>query len=166
MKKTILWTGFLATAIAGTFLTAIILKNQRGDIDEAKWNLIYDIKGYEPFRNNKIEKITLRKNITSPDWAAFSNRDLVSKWEDFFNETELKFVYGTKGSGKLMNGGGMAVAVISIDGKDYSCGLWRSAAGCMMELSDRTYITNKADCPFNETYDEAIARHGITTPWD
>lgn len=56
--------------------------------------------------------------------------------------------------------------IVSTNGKEYSFGIWQTSTECVMELGGKFYITNSSDSPFDETYDEAIARHGMTTPWD
>ena len=60
----------------------------------------------------------------------------------------------------------MRIVVVSTNGGEFSFGIWRISTECIMELGGKFYIANSSDCPFDETYDEAIARHGITTPWD
>ncbi|MBR5714717.1 MAG: hypothetical protein IKX58_08050, partial [Clostridia bacterium] len=91
---------------------------------------------------------------------------LISKWEVFFNELELMRSSRPAESDVSLNDGGMRIVIVSTNGKEYSFGIWQTSAECVMELGSKFYITNSTDSPFDETYNDAIARHGITTPWD
>ena len=134
--------------------------------NNARWVKINDIKGYADFSDTQIEKITLRKSVTSPEWAVFRDDDLLSQWEAFFKKLELKRGSRPAEADLSLNGGGLRIVIVSTNGKEYSFGIWQTSTECIMELGGKFYITNSSDSPFDETYDEAIARHGMTTPWD
>ena len=110
--------------------------------------------------------VTLRKSVTSPEWAVFRDDDLLSQWEAFFKKLELKRGFRPAEADLSLNGGGLRIVIVSTNGKEYSFGIWQTSTECIMELGGKFYITNSSDSPFDETYDEAIARHGMTTPWD
>ena len=160
MKKPLLWVCIIAVIIVAAIIVSIVTKNN------ARWVKINVVTGFSDFSDNQIERITLRKSVTSPEWAVFSDDDLISKWEFFFNELELKRVSRPAESDLSLNGGEMRIVIVSTNGKEYSLGIWQTSAECILELGGRFYITNSSDSPFDETYDEAIARHGMTTPWD
>ena len=160
MKKPLLYICVIAVIIVTALIIIIINKNN------AQWIRINDVTGYTDFTCNQIEKITLRKSVTSPEWAVFDDDDLISKWEVFFNELELMRSSRPAESDVSLNDGGMRIVIVSTNGKEYSFGIWQTSAECVMELGSKFYITNSIDSPFDETYNDAIARHGITTPWD
>lgn len=134
--------------------------------NNARWIKANDVTGYADFSANRIDKITLRKSVTSPEWAVFNDEDLISKWKEFFQKLELKRVSQPTESDLSINGGGMRVVVASTNGEEFSFGIWQTSTEFIMELGDKFYIPNISNCPFVETYNEAVARHGITTPWD
>lgn len=151
--------------------TQELFNTTNAKIEESKckrywWVKINDIKGYADFSNTQIEKITLRKSVTSPEWAVFRDDDLLSQWEAFFKKLELKRGSRPAEADLSLNGGGLRIVIVSTNGKEYSFGIWQTSTECIMELGGKFYITNSSDSPFDETYDEAIARHGMTTPWD
>lgn len=160
MKKPLLWICIIAVIIVAAIILLIVIKNN------ARWVRINDVIGFSDFSDNQIEKITLRKGVTSPEWAVFSDDDLISKWEVFFNKLELKRGSRPAESDLSLNGEGMRIVIVSTNGQEYSLGIWQTSAECIMEFGSKYYITNSTDSPFDETYDEAIARHGMTTPWD
>ena len=160
MKKPLLWIWIIAVIIVAAIIISVVAKNN------ARWVKINDIKGYADFSNTQIEKITLRKSVTSPEWAVFRDDDLLSQWEAFFKKLELKRGSRPAEADLSLNGGGLRIVIVSTNGKEYSFGIWQTSTECIMELGGKFYITNSSDSPFDETYDEAIARHGMTTPWD
>lgn len=160
MKKPLLWICIIAVIIVAAIIISVVAKNN------ARWVKINDIKGYADFSNTQIEKITLRKSVTSPEWAVFRDDDLLSQWEAFFKKLELKRGSRPAEADLSLNGGGLRIVIVSTNGKEYSFGIWQTSTECIMELGGKFYITNSSDSPFDETYDEAIARHGMTTPWD
>lgn len=160
MKKPLLWICIIAVIIVAAIIISVVAKNN------ARWVKINDIKGYADFSDTQIEKITLRKSVTSPEWAVFRDDDLLSQWEAFFKKLELKRGSRPAEADLSLNGGGLRIVIVSTNGKEYSFGIWQTSTECIMELGGKFYITNSSDSPFDETYDEAIARHGMTTPWD
>ena len=160
MKKPLLWICIIAVIIVAAIIISVVAKNN------ARWVKINDIKGYADFSDTQIEKITLRKSVTSPEWAVFRDDDLLSQWEAFFKKLELKRGSRPAEADLSLNGGGLRIVIVSTNGKEYSFGIWQTSTECIMELGGTFYITNSSDSPFDETYDEAIARHGMTTPWD
>lgn len=160
MKKPLLWICIIAVIIVAAIIISVVAKNN------ARWVKINDIKGYADFSDTQIEKITLRKSVTSPEWAVFRDDDLLSQWEAFFKKLELKRGSRPAETDLSLNGGGLRIVIVSTNGKEYSFGIWQTSTECIMELGGKFYITNSSDSPFDETYDEAIARHGMTTPWD
>lgn len=160
MKKPLLWICIIAVIIVAAIIISVVANNN------ARWVKINDIKGYADFSDTQIEKITLRKSVTSPEWAVFRDDDLLSQWEAFFKKLELKRGSRPAEADLSLNGGGLRIVIVSTNGKEYSFGIWQTSTECIMELGGKFYITNSSDSPFDETYDEAIARHGMTTPWD
>jgi len=47
-----------------------------------KWKTLKEIKQCESIFNFPIKKITLRKSITSSEWAVFDDEDLILLWAD------------------------------------------------------------------------------------
>ena len=83
MKKPLLWICIIAVIIVAAIIISVVAKNN------ARWVKINDIKGYADFSDTQIEKITLRKGVTSPERAVFSDDNLISKWKEFFQKLEL-----------------------------------------------------------------------------
>lgn len=125
-----------------------------------------DVEGFSEFFDHPIEKIALRKSVTSPEWAVFDDEDLVAEWTAFFKKLSLKPDARPTEFDSSSNGGGAPVAVVTSNGKDYSFTLYQLENECRLELNGKVFSADTPQTPFDSTYDQAIARHGVTTPWD
>ena len=118
MKKPLLWICIIAVIIVAAIIISVVAKNN------ARWVKINDIKGYADFSDTQIEKITLRKSVTSPEWAVFRDDDLLSQWEAFFKKLELKRGSRPAEADLSLNGGGLRIVIVSTNGKEYSFGIY------------------------------------------
>lgn len=83
MKNPLLWICVITVIIGAALVITIVRRNS------ARWIEINDVTGYAKFTDKQIEKITLRKSVTSPERAVFSDDNLISKWKEFFQKLEL-----------------------------------------------------------------------------
>lgn len=83
MKNPLLWICVITVIIGAALVITIVRRNS------ARWIEINDVTGYAKFTDKQIEKITLRKGVTSPERAVFSDNNLISKWKEFFQKLEL-----------------------------------------------------------------------------
>ena len=175
MKKQALRLALAAVAILGVALLTACDKQDKQD----KQLKISDVPGYSDFFDAPIEKIKLREYATSPDWAVFEDADLVAQWQSFLQKLTLKPLEGdpqpqvveplqsAEPSADCGEGGGYAT--VTVNGKEYY--FWFSlkenkTKTDRIELGEKYYTVDLSDCPFQKTFDEAIERHGVTTPWD
>lgn len=123
-----------------------------------------DISGYADIFETPIEKINLRESVTSAEWAVFEDEDLIGKWKKFLSNTTLeKETDSLDQSSDTFNGGGPAVAVLTVNGKEYSIKFYLDSN--QVEVDDELYDVDLSDCPFKECFVEAVNRHGVVTPW-
>lgn len=109
-----------------------------------------------------ISEIKLRQSIDSVQWAIFDDIDLTTKWFDYINTLELRLQSSFSSQNKI-NGGGGRVVDIQID----NC-IFTFIFIDMKHLiyNNRIYeIKSEMNCPFDETYNAAINRNGVVTPW-
>lgn len=162
MKKT-----FILLGIVAMISFSIIMTGCTSQQTDEEWLQIFEIKEYKGLLDYPIDKITLRLGITSPEWAVFSDDDLVLEWSEWLKTVKLKREDKQSEIGnQALNGGGMLIAVISVNGRDYSIGISQASEECKLEISGIVYATDSTNNPFDKTYGEGIERHGITTPWD
>mgnify|MGYP003182342681 FL=1 len=83
MKNPLLWICVITVIIGAALVITIVRRNS------ARWIEINNVTGYAKFTDKQIEKITLRKSVTSPERAVFSDDNLISKWKEFFQKLEL-----------------------------------------------------------------------------
>lgn len=113
----------------------------------------------------------LREGVTSPEWVVFDDVDLISDWNFFFDNAEVKQ------EGKAMdnnshsiNGDGTTVFVTAIndDGKKLSFSAYYDDSNeRRMVIGGVVYtVKDSPGLPFKGTYWRALERHGVTTPWD
>ncbi len=123
------------------------------------WQSLTVINGYEKLLDSPINKIVLRKTVDSAEWVEITDSDLIDIWIDFFHNLELKKENSV--ANREMNGG-HSVIEIWTDIATYSIYLEENK----FEIDGKIYAIRESDSiPFSQTYDIAVERHGIKSPW-
>lgn len=162
-KKRLLWAGTLFTVLAAiaAFAVIFIANNLPSD-----WKRLYELKEYKGLEDSQISEIRLRKAVDSADWAVFSDEDLIQTWVTVLNAMEVKR-NGTSKSDFMMNGGGGLFVTIKTGAETYYINFINDPSEYQLKIDRALYdIKDPEAIPFEETFDEAIARHGVKTPWD
>lgn len=130
------------------------------------WKKLCEFKEYSSVADSKITEICLRKTIDSADWAVFSDEDLIQTWTDVLNNMEVKQANNSKQRDYGGNGGSGSVVKVETETAEFSL-IFNSTSGkAQLEINDVLYDIREPEAiPFNETYDIAIERHGVKTPW-
>lgn len=76
-EKAFLTIVVTVVVVFGVLMAAFFLNNGL-----YKWKTLKEIKQCESIFNFPIKKITLRKSITSSEWAVFDDEDLILLWAD------------------------------------------------------------------------------------
>lgn len=130
------------------------------------WKEINSFKEYEELLNSPITEIRLRKTIDSDQWAVFTDSDLIEKWTDYLHELEVMRENRITKVDKEVNGGRPVIDIKTQNSK-FTLVLRGVPAEYKFEIDGYFYaIKNPRDIPFSETYDTAVERHGIKSPWD
>lgn len=130
------------------------------------WQSITSIKEYSQIFDQPITKITLRETVDSAEWAVFEDADLIEKWTDFLKNMKVKREWVFLDPTPMTGGGGMVANIETGDSKFVIC-LQKKSDGYQLETNDYLYtIKNDIQIPFRETFDIAVERHGIQSPWD
>ena len=160
MKKKI--TVVLTTAVAIILVTLLYVTNRQS----SDWKKLCEFKEYSSIADSKITEICLRKTIDSADWAVFSDEDLIRTWTDVLNNMEVKQANDSKQRDYSGNGGGGSIVKVETETAEFSL-IFNSTSGkAQLEINDVLYEIREPEAiPFDETYDIAIERHGVITPW-
>ncbi len=137
------------------------------------WQPLSETKQYEEICRQPITQIALREYPTSTQWVVFNDDDLISQWEEFLNSAEIKrekILWGSVSArlGLAFDGGAPLVAEIKTQTTTKSVYINLDNDGIYTLEIDCFRYALKSDVapPFHETFDIAVERHGITTPWD
>lgn len=159
-KKKLLWSGF---AFAVIVIMAIVFVVDR---QSSSWMKLYQFEEYSSIADSKISEICLRKTIDSANWAVFSDEDLIQTWTEVLSNMEVKRADASRQNEYGGNGGGGSVVKVKTETTEFSLILNSVSGGIQLEINGVLYdIHEPGSVPFNETYDIAIERHGVKTPW-
>lgn len=132
-----------------------------------KWDFLYKIEKYEKLFESSIVEIKLRESVDSAEWAVFSDDDLVKKWESFLKAVKVKRKEAILEDEKGTNGGGGFFIDIITETSEFDFCLIDAPNHSQFKINGCFYdIKSDIEIPFTETFNAAIERHGITTPWD
>lgn len=131
----------------------------------SKWERLNEFKEFESIQENQITEIRLRSSISSANWAVFSDNDLIQKWCTFLNNVEVKKASNLHREVEEDGGGGWVVDV-KTETKEVSMVIKTVSGVTKLELDGELYdIRGVDEIPLEETYDAAVERHGVQTPW-
>lgn len=172
MKKTIITLLVVAAVVITVIIIALADSSRRiHQGNDNEWLKLKEIAAITDFFDASINKMILREGVTSPEWIVFDDVDLISDWNFFFDNAEVKQ------EGKAMdnnshsiNGDGTTVFVTAIndDGKKLSFSAYYDDSNeRRMVIGGVVYtVKDSPGLPFKGTYWRALERHGVTTPWD
>ena len=161
MKKKITVFGAIA-AIISVILSVVIINRQ-----PSKWKKLCEFEEYSSIADSKISEICLRKNIDSANWAVFSDEDLIQTWTEVLSNMEVKRASDSRKKDHSGNGGGGSVVKVETETAEFSLILNSVSGEVQLEINNVLYDIREPEAiPFNETYDIAIKRHGVKTPWN
>lgn len=132
------------------------------------WTNFTESKQYGSVVDSTIEKITLKKGISSPEWAVFSDEDLMKQWTEYFESAKIKRTSLFKAADNSNQNGGVSnVVVLTTDTDEFSMVMSTGQNGQTIEIDGYSYdITSSVSCPFDKMYNLAAERHGLSGPWD
>lgn len=150
--------------IAATVLVTSMFVINRQSLSGRK---LYEFEEYSSILDSKISEICLRKTIDSANWAVFSDEDLIQTWIEVLSDMEVKRANNSRLRDHGGNGGGGSVVKVKTEAEEFSLIFHRFPDEVQLEINNVPYdIREPESIPFDETYDVAIERHGVKTPWD
>lgn len=154
----------VGSVILCILLMIIIVMSTNSNVKE--WQSINQIKACRGLLDGPIRSITLRQTTDSAEWAVFDDEDLIHQWETYF--ASLEVMYERPVTKLDMEGnGGMPVIAITTDTAKYTFRLHVTDGKDIIEIGNDYYTYRSSlELPFTETYNAAIERHGVITPWD
>lgn len=159
-KKTILCILLIDLILIGGIAAYLINGNS------LKWMKLQTMKEYQALFLDPISEITLRKTVDAVEWVSFDDHDLILKWIDVLNDLEVKRKKRVSKADTEVNGG-RSVITVKTDQSTFTFYLRNSSGETMLEMNGCFYsVRNPEQIPFSETYDMAVKRHGIKTPWE
>ena len=127
-----------------------------------KWFSIYEIDYFSNLQNEKITEIILKKTVDSTNCVVFTDEDLIAEWLLFFQNGEIKRDYSPTFIKRRYMGGNPTV-MVKTEHATYTF-YFSSSVGFKINIDGKPYlIKNTEQIPFYKVYDEAVARHGITS---
>lgn len=133
--------------------------------NSAEWQSLSAIKEYSNIFDQPITEITLRKSVDSAEWAIFDDDDLIKQWTDFLKNVKVKREKEAQDSLEI-SGGGILIANIQTEASQFSICLESDSHSYYLKSNGYLYaIKSDTDVPF-ETYETAVERHGLKSPWD
>ena len=122
---------------------------------------------YSSIADGKISEICMRKTIDSANWTVFSDEDLIQTWVEVLSNMEVKRANNSRLRNHGGSGGGGPVVKVKTEAAEFSLIFHRFSDEVQLEINKVLYdIREPESIPFDETYDIAIERHGVKTPWD
>lgn len=159
-KEKLLWI-WLALAVITTVAVVFII-----DRPSSSWMKLSEFEEYSSISDSKISEICLRKTIDSANWAVFSDEDLIQTWTKVLNNMEVKRADNSRERELDGNGGGGSVVKVKTETAEFSLIFNSISGGTQLEINGVLYDIREPEAiPFDETYDIAIVRHGVKTPW-
>ena len=110
---------------------------------------------------------TYWKTVDSANWVVFSDDDLIKIWIGCLKDMEVRRAKNFAPYRYEENGGGGSVVEIETETEKYSLVFRNMSGTTQLEIGGILYdIREPENIPFEETYDMAVERHGVRTPWD
>lgn len=160
-QKRLLWAGFVFVALIA--LIVIFITNSQ----PLDWRKLYELEEYKSIWDSQISEISLRKTVDSANWAVFSDEDLIQTWVSFLNDMEVRRASNSREGNYGRDGGGGLIVEVMTELRRFSLIFKNSSEGVQLEIDGVLYdIREPETIPFDETYNSAIERHGVRTPWD
>ena len=104
---------------------------------------------------------------TKTYWIVFSDDDLIKIWIGCLKDMEVRRAKNFAPYRYEENGGGGSVVEIETETEKYSLVFRNMSGTTQLEIGGILYdIREPENIPFEETYDMAVERHGVRTPWD
>ena len=130
------------------------------------WKSLSEVEACKGLFESSIRTVVLRKNVDSDQWASFEDEDLVEKWKSYLSNLKVKYARPILWFDWNTNGGG-AVIEIKNEEMEYSFTIRENNGVTMLEIGNHCYyISDEIESIFTETYDAAIERHDVMTPWE
>lgn len=131
-----------------------------------KWSDVSESEQYQNFFHDKIKEISLQKSFNTK--VVFSDEDLITKWEKFFNTLKISKERKKTSSDKNMNGGGLYVEVVTETANYiFSFIIPFNENEMKIDMGDYYYkFKSNEENPFNETYSIAKERYGEINLWE
>ena len=91
MKKTIITLLVVAAVVITVIIIALADSSRRiHQGNDNEWLKLKEIAAITDFFDASINKMILREGVTSPEWVVFDDVDLISDWNFFFDNAEVK----------------------------------------------------------------------------